>query len=608
MSKALTLVAKTDGERPAVHVDTVRNTYQGKMYEHYYLRSTYREGNKVKHRTHANLSALPVDVIDLVRRALQGERFLPASEAFQVHRTLPHGHVAAVLGTARLLGLEGLLDLNPSRQRNVVMAMIVARILHPTSKLATARSLQEETQFTSLGEVLQVGDVDEDELYAAQDWLGSQQARIERHLAKRHFSDGCLVLYDLTSVAYTGSHCSLAKFGFPREGNGRHRYRQIRFGLVCTREGIPVAVEVFPGNTVDSNTVRSQIEKLRERFGVRRVVLVGDRGVLTQALLRGDLYPGADSGKREGLDWITALRAPAIRALVEAESLQLSLFDQRDLAEITSPDYPGERLIACRNPLLAEERSQKREEMLRSTEKRLDEIVAATQRARRPLGGEAKIGLRVGVVVNKYRMGKHLRLHISDEGFSYERDTESIAAEAALDGIYVIRTSVPATELAAEETVRAYKSLAQVEQAFRSLKSVDLKVRPFFHHLDGRVKGHVFLCMLAYYVEWHMRRALAPILFDDDDQEAAETQRRSVVAPAVRSLQAQQKAQTKRTARGEPVHSFQTLLKDLATIAKNHIVFKTKGVDSTEQPTFDTITVPTTLQHRAFELLGVALK
>jgi hypothetical protein len=600
MGKAIKTVAKGGADRPAVHVDTIRNTYQGKVYEHHYLRSTYRDGGKVKHRTHGNLSHLPPDAIDVLRRTLQGERFVPDS-GFEIRRSLPHGHVAAVLGSARRLGVERLLGPRSSHQRDLVLAMVVARVIQPASKLATVRGLQEETQFTSLGDLLQVGDVDEEDLYAALDWLGGQQARIERQLAKRHLAEGCLVLYDLTSAAYTGSHCSLANFGFPREGNGRHRYRQVRIGLVCTQEGIPVAVEVFPGNTVDSTTVRSQVEKLRERFKVRRVVLVGDRGVLTDVLLKGGLAS-------EGLGWIAALRAPAIRALVETGALQLSLFDQKDLAEITSPDYPRERLIACRNPLLAEERARKREEMLRATEKKLDEIVAATQRTRRRLRGEAQIGLRVGAVVNKQRMGKHFRLHISDDHFSYERDTEHIQAEAALDGVYVIRTSVPAEEMAAEQTVRAYKGLAVVEHAFRSLKSVDLKVRPFYHHLDGRVKEHVFLCMLAYYVEWHMRQALAPILFDDDDREAGEAMRRSVVAPAQRSPQAKHKAQTKRTSQGEPVHSFQTLLLDLATIAKNTIVFSINGGNADGEPTVVRITTPTPTQRRAFELLHVALK
>ena len=586
---------------PRVHVETIRKTYRGKVYKQHLLRSSYREDGKVKHRTYGNLSHLPEDVVGMVRRALRGERFLPATDVFETRRTLPHGHVAAVLGTARWLGLDRLLEPCPSRQRNLVLSMVVSRILEPASKLATARSLQEETRFTSLGEVLHLGEVDEDELYAALDWLETRQARIERKLAKRQLSEGCLVLYDLTSAAYTGSHCPLAEFGYPPERGGRRRYRQVRIGLVCTREGIPVSVEVFPGNTRDATTVRSQVQKLRKSYQVGRVVLVGDRGVLAETRLREDVAP-------EGLDWITALRAPTIDSLVKAGSIQLSLFDRRDLAEITSPDYPGERLIACRNPLLAEDRAQKREALLRATEKQLDAIVEATRRPRRPLRGEAEIALRVGRVVNKHHMGKHLRLHISDDHFSYERDTERIQAEAALDGLYVIRTTVPAEELAAEEAVRAYKDLSAVEHAFRCLKSIDLKVRPFYHRLKERVRAHAFLCMLAYYVEWHMRRALAPLLFDEEDRAAAEAQRRSVVAPAQRSPQAQRKAWTKRTAQGEPVHSFQTLLKDLATIARNTVVFNTKHPDSAEGPTFQNITTPTPLQQRAFDLLEVALK
>lgn len=582
-----------------MHVSVVRKEYRGKVYEHVFLRQSYRDGGKVQKRTLATLTGMPRSMVDQMRRTLRGETLVPMSETFEVVRTLPHGHVAAVLGTARRLGLERLLSPEPSAWRDLAMAMVVARVLQPASKLATARGLQDETKFTSLGEVLQVGDVNEDDLYAGLDRLGAEQERIEQRLAKRHLTDGCLVLYDLTSAAYTGSQCSLAHYGYPVEEHGGRRYRQVRFGLICTREGMPVAVEVFPGNTIDSTTVRSQVEKVRKRFGVRRIVLVGDRGVLTDVLVRGDLA--------QEMGWVTALRAPAIRALVEAKALQLSLFDQKNLAEITSPDYPKERLIACRNPLLAEERGRKREEMLQTTEKLLDKIVAATRRARRPLRGEAEIGLRVGAVVNKYRMGKHFQLHITDKGFSYERDRESINAEAAVDGVYVIRTSVPAKELGAEETVRVYKGLAQVERAFRSLKSVDLKVRPFYHHLEARVKGHIFLCMLAYYVEWHMRQALAPILFDDDDREAAQARRASVVAPAHRSLEAEHKAQTKRTAQGEPVHSFQTLLLDLATVCKSTIVFKVLPQDVQEAPVFQRVTTPTPLQQRAFELLGVAL-
>ncbi len=592
---------KETRQSPSAHVETIRRNYRGKIYEQHLVRRTYREGGKVKHQTLANLTKLPDHLIDLVRRSLRGETLHSVEEAFEVRRSLPHGHVAAVLGTVRRLGLERLLAPAPSRWMALVLVLVVARVLKPASKLATARGLRQETRCTSLGEVLGVGEVDEEELYRVLDWLGAQQARIEHKLSKRHLGEGCLVLYDLTSVAYTGSHCPLADFGFPPEGNGRRRYRQVRLGLVCTRDGVPVAVEVFAGNTSDGTTVRNQVEKLRKRYQVGRVVLVGDRGVLADTRIREGLAA-------EGLDWITALRAPSIRALVEAGALQLSLFDQKDLAEISSPEYPGERLIACRNPLLAEERAQKREDLLRATEKKLDEIVAATRRACRPLRGEAAIALRVGRVVDKYRMAKHLRLRITDNHFSYERDNEHIRAEAALDGLYVIRTTVPVEELSAEETVRAYKDLSAVEHAFRCLKSVDLKVRPVFHRLEKRVRAHAFLCMLAYYVEWHMRRALAPMLFDEEDRAAAEAQRRSVVAPAQRSPQAQRKAQTKRTAQGEPVHSFQTLLEDLGTIAKNDIVFKTDRLDGAEEPVVQRVTTPTSLQKRAFDLLGVALK
>jgi hypothetical protein len=509
--------------------------------------------------------------------------------------------VAAVLGTAKRLGLERLLAPGSSRQCNILLALVAARIIQPASKLATARSLQEETRFTSLGEALHLEDVDEDEIYAALDWLGSHQPRIERKLAKRHLSEGCLVLYDLTSAAYTGSHCPLAEFGYPPERGSRRRYRQVRLGLVCTREGIPVTVEVYPGNTRDATTVSSQVQKLRKDYHVRRVVLVGDRGVLTDTRLREDVAP-------EGWDWITALRAPSISALVKAGNIQLSLFDQQDLAEITSVDYPGERLIACRNPILAEERTQKREALLQATEEQLGAIVEATLRSRRPLRGEAEIALRVGKVVDKYHMAKHFQLDIGDDHFSFKRDIDSIDQEKSLDGLYVIRTTVPVEDMAAEEAVRAYKDLSSVEHAFRCLKSVDLKVRPFYHRLEERVRAHAFLCMLAYYVEWHMRRAPAPLLFDEEDRAAAEGQRRSVVSPSQRSPQALRKMRTKRTTHGEPVHSFQTLLENLATVAKNTIVFKSKQLDSAENTTFESITIPTPHQQRAFDLLGVTLK
>ena len=583
----------------AVHVATVKSTSHDRVYETTLLRRTYREDGKVKHETLGNISHLPPHIIEMIRGSLQGQIYVPVSESFEVIRNRPHGHVAAALGTLRKIGLEGLLASRPSRERDLAVAMVVSRILNPSSKLATARSLVEQTKTSTLGEVLDLGFLDEDDLYEAMDWLVARQGRIEGKLAKKHLEEGCLVLYDLTSTYYTGAKCSLAKLGNNRDG--KKGFAQIEFGLLCNREGCPVAVEVFEGNVGDPKTLGSQIKKLRERFGLKRVVLVGDRGMITEARIREELSPV------EGLDWITALRGPAIRLLAEEGAIQLSLFDERDLAELFSPQYPGERLIACRNPLLAQERAWKRKELLLATEKDLDKIVAATQRQKRPLKGKAQIGLRVGAVINRHKVAKHFKVQITDEGFSYLRNTEKIAAEAALDGIYVIRTSVPAENLSSQETVGAYKGLSAVEQAFRSLKMVDLKVRPINHRLEKRVRAHVFICMLAYYVEWHMRRALAPILFDDEEQELAEALRDSVVSPAKRSPKAQAKAQRKHTADGEPVHSFQTLLDDLATINKNRIHIKSSTVAGSKAVAFDQITTPTSLQQRALDLLGVPL-
>lgn len=569
------------------------------MYQTHLLRRTYRESGKVKHQTLGNISYLPPHIIELIKGALQGETYVPCSEAFEVVRSLPHGHVAAVLGSLYKLEMERLLATRPSRERDLVMAMVVSRIIDPCSKLATCRGLADDTRFTSLGESLHLGEVDEEELYQAMDWLVARQGWIERKLAKRHLRDGSLILYDLTSTYYTGDHCSLAKFGHNRDG--KKRFPQVLWGLLCNGEGCPVAVEVFEGNVADSKTLASQIRKTRERFGLERVVVVGDRGVITEAQIRKELSPV------DGLDWISALRAPAIRALAQAGAIQLSLFDERDLAEITSPEYPGERLIACRNPLLAEERTRKREELLQATERELDKIAAATKRPRRKLTGKERIGLRVGKILNLYKVGKHFKLEITDEGFSYERATGKIAAEAALDGIYVIRTSVPAEGLNAENTVRAYKDLSKVERAFRSLKTVDLNVRPIRHRLADRVRAHILLCMLAYYVEWHMRRSLASILFDEEEREVAEALRNSVVCPARRSPKSQRKAQRKRTDDGDPVHSFQTLFKDLATIVKNRVHLKTVPDGPGSLSEFDTVTIPTPSQRRAFDLLGVPL-
>lgn len=555
------------------------------------LRESVREGRQIRKRTLANLSSWPPDKVEMLRRLLRGETLVPPQDALEIVRTRPHGHVAAVLGTVHRLGLDHLIASKPSRQRPLVMAMIAARLLKPRSKLATARGLGQDTLSSSLGEVLGVEGADEDELYEAMDWLLARQERIEAALARRHLGEGTLVLYDVTSVTYEGRTCPLMQWGHPRDG--RRGKPQILFGLLCNASGCPVAVEVFAGHTGDPPTLSAQVARIRQHFGLQRVVLVGDRGMLTEARLREDLQPAH-------LDWITALRAPQIRQLVEAGALQLSLFDERDLAEIASPAYPGERLIVCRNPLLADERARKREALLQATEQELARIGQATRRAQRPLRGREQIALRVGQVINRFKVGKHFRWEITDETFTYERDQPRIAQEAALDGIYVIRTTVPAAVLGADEAVRAYKRLSTVERAFRSFKSLDLKVHPIHHRLEDRVRSHVFLCLLAYYVEWHMRQALAPLLFDDDDKAAGEARRASIVAPAQRSPRALRKAQTKHTDDGLPVHSFQTLLDDLQTVAKNRV--RAGGI------AFDMITTPTPLQQRAFDLLGVSYR
>ena len=564
------------------------------------LREGWREGGKVRKRTLANLSKWPPTLVEGLRVLLKGGAAVSRlDDAFDIVRSQPHGHVAAVLGTLRDLRLDRMIAGTDSPERRRVLAMIVARILDPGSKLAAARGLAGATATDSLAETLELEDCGEDDLYAAMDWLLKRQDAIERRLARRHLEDGALVLYDLTSVYLEGRHCPLGRRGYSRDG--KRGKLQIEFGLLCDAEGRPVAVEVevevevevFDGNTADPATVGAQIDKLRRRFGFSRVVLVGDRGMLTEARIREDVRPA-------GLDWISALRGPAVRSLVESGAVQLSLFDETDLVEIRSDAYPGERLMVCRNPLLAEERARKREDLLRATEALLDPIVAATTREKRRLKGEDKIGVRVGKVVGKYKMAKHFELDIEEDAFGYRRKPESIAAEAALDGLYVVRTSLPAGELGAEGAVRAYKRLSAVERAFRSLKTVDLKVRPVFHRTADRVRSHVFLCMLAYYVEWHMRQRLKPLLFDDHDPAAAEAARTSIVAPAQVSEAAKAKARRKRTANGLPVHSFRTLLGDLATITRNRVVPQVPGAEP-----FEVLTRPTALQREAFKLLGV---
>jgi transposase len=558
------------------------------------LREAYREEGKVKKRTLANLTRLPARVIEGLKKLLKGATVVEKLEdAFEVVRSFPHGHVAAVLGTLKKLKLKRIIGSENEWQHPLVLAMIAARIIDPQSKLATARGFDKKTASNSLAQELGVESASEDDLYQAMDWLLERQADIESEFAKRHLENGCLVLYDVTSTYFEGRTCPLAQMGYNRDQ--KKGKLQIVFGLLCTAQGCPVAVEVFEGNTGDPSTLQEQIRKIRERFGLERVILVGDRGMITQARIEKELKPA-------GLDWITALRAPQIQQLVQKGNIQLSLFDQRDLGEVTSVDYPGERLIVCRNPRLAVERARKREELLAATEKQLEEIVQATARARRPLRGKDRIGVRVGKVINRYKVGKHFHLEIGEENFSYRRNQESIAEEISLDGIYVIRTNVESKTLGSEQVVSSYKSLSTVERAFRCYKSVDLKVRPIHHRLAGRVRAHVFLCMLAYYVEWHMRQALAPILFDDEDREGADSYRASPVAPAQRSPSAKRKAKYKRNDDGDPVHSFQTLLSDLATISKDQIKPNLPDV-----PSFDKVTVPTPLQRRALELLGVRL-
>jgi transposase len=557
------------------------------------LRESFREQGKVHNRTIANLSHWPAEQIEALRQLLKGnygERSVLPSQV-EIIRSRPHGHVAAVLGSMQRLGVEAMLDAQPSRERSCVVAMIAARILEPASKLATSRGLRAETCHHTLGELLALQSVDEDDLYAAMDWLVSRQEKIERSLAKRHLSEGTLVLYDLTSTYFEGRHCPLAKYGYSRDERGSNP--QIVFGVLSNGEGCPVAVEVFAGNTADPKTVAVQVNKLRERFALQRLVLVGDRGMLTEKRIAQDLKP------LEGLEWITALRAPQIHKLAQDGVLQLSLFDEQDLAEVRHPDYPRERLIVCRNPLLALERARKRKELIAAAEKKLEEIVRATERKRQPVKSAERISYLVGRALAGSHLAKYFHWEITPAGFRWQLNPQRIARDADLDGIYVLRTSLEAAHSTAEQTVLTYKRLAKVERAFRSLKSVDLEVRPIHHRLPDRVRAHVLLALLAYYVEWHMRQALAPVLFDDQHHPAPRT---SPVAPAQRSPQARAKAQSKRTPEHLPVQSFQDWLRDLATIVRNCVQPTSPSI-----PAFDVTTRPTPAQQHALQLLAVSL-
>ena len=557
------------------------------------VRESYRQGNKVHKRTLANITHLSDEVINGIGKLLKGGQIIEDFEDdFHIIRSLPYCHVKSILSVINDIGLRPFIASRESKELKLVIAMIVSRIVNPGSKLATARSMSSETCSTALGDLLGIERVSETDFYRAMDWLLKRQDKIESSLARKHLEDGSLVLYDVSSSYFEGTCCPLAKRGHNRDK--KQGKLQIVYGLLCDKNGCPVAIEVFEGNTADPKTVKDQIVKLRNRFGLKRVIIVGDRGMLTSARIREELAP------EEGLDWISALKAPSIRKIMEDKQIDRSLFDRQGLAEITHPDFPGERLIVCHNPLLEQKREKTRQELLAATEKLLEKIKNAVLRKRKPLRTVKEIGIAVGKVINKYKVGKHFQITITEDSISWQRKEDSIKSEAQLDGFYIIRTSVEEKILNADETVKAYKQLSLVEQAFRSLKTVDLKIRPIYHYLEDRVKAHVFLCMLAYYVEWHMRERLAPMLFDDDDKENTQRQRQSPVKPAQPSRRAQHKATSKHCEDdGQPVHSFGTLLNDLATITRNTIEINSER--------FDKITVPTALQQKALKLLKVRL-
>jgi transposase len=541
------------------------------------LRRSFREGDKVRNETVGNISHLPDELVELVRAGLRGEPVGVLSDAFEIERSLPAGHVIAALTMARRLELPRLLDRSRSRERDLVMAMICQRAIAPASKLATVRAFSQST----LGDELRVADADEDDLYEAMDWLLARQARIEDRLARRHLKEGELVLYDVSSSYFEGRTCGLARFGYSRDQ--RRGTPQIVYGLLCDKPGRPIAVEVFSGELHDDKTLPSQIEKLKVRFGLSRVVVVSDRGMVTKANL--ELLSETD-----GAGWITALKAPQIQKLVKDGSLQPTLFDQINLAEITSEDYPGERLVVCRNPFVAADRARKREELLAATERGLAEIAERVERG--TLQGADQIGMAVGPALKQYRVKKHFEVKITDTTFSYARKSEQVEAETALDGIYVLRTSVPDSELDCGEVVRSYKGLKHVEDAFRTFKGPELEIRPIHHRLEDRVRAHVLLCTLGYYLTWHLREAWAPLLFKDEHPPTQP----DPVAKASRSRSAQRKAQTKRTTTGERVHSYKSLLAELATLTRNTICLP--GTPAT----FHKLTKPTATQHRALDL------
>jgi transposase len=571
---------------PGIHVVTTSREYKGKVYKSHLLRRSFREGDKVRKETLANLTPLGDEIVEWVRLALSGVALGPVEKLFEVVASRHHGHVAAVLLAMDRLGFAELLASRPSRQRSLVMAMVVAKLLEPdNSKL----SIVDWWRTTTLPELLGVGDADEDELYEAMDWLLERQGTIEKKLAARHLRNDGVVLYDLSSSYFEGKTCPLAALGHSRDG--KKGTLQVNYGLLNDVRGCPVSVSVFKGNTADPKTLLPQVKKAQQDFGLERLVLVGDRGMITQTQL--DTLKTLD-----GVDWITALRTEGIRKLMDSGELQLGLFDTRNLFELSSPAFPGERLVACLNPELTKLRAAKRQSLLASTARELEKVRAGAGRGK--LRGRAAIGVRVGKVVNKYKVGKHFKLEIRDDGFDYRVDEANVAREAALDGLYVVRTSLPVERLGAEDTVRGYKSLARVERAFRTFKTIDLRVRPICHHLEDRVRAHIFLCMLTYYVQWHMQEVLRPLTYADDEiWDDRET--RDPVAPAKPSASARAKAATKRLDDGTRVRTFSGILADLATIVRN----TSRRPNAPErEPTFAVDTSPSPAQRRVLDLLA----
>ena len=575
-----------------MHVATTKRKYKGVTYKNYLIRQNYRENGKVKHKTIANITHLPSDLIETIRRRLKEGKPI-SGEGFSIIRSLPHGHVAAILQTIKRIGLDNIIGSKRSKSRDIILGLIIQRLIRPDSKLGSLRNFQDSTATNSVGSELELDSLTRSQLYTALDWLEQRQKRIEKKLAGHHLKAGTIVLYDISGSYYTGKESDLVQYGYNRDK--KRGYPQIVYGLICNSEGCPVAVEVFSGDTTDSETLSSQIEKVRRRFGIKQVVWVGDRGMITGKLIQNELRGN------QYIDWITALRAPQVKKLVREQAIQLSLFDERNLVEIEAKDYPGERLVVCRNPLLAEQRRLKREDLLKATREELDKIVEATHRKRKPLRGKDAIGVKVGKVIDKYKMGKHISYSIEEDRFTYEINQDSVSEEQTLDGVYVIRTSLAQKAYSAENVVETYKSLSQVERAFRSMKTTRLQIRPIYHWTENRIRAHVFLCMLAYYVEWHIHQKLAPYLYSDDQKEKGKQKRDSVIDPAQKSDAAIEKTVTHQAEDGTPVNSMDTIIDFLGTICKNKMQY-----DNHDEP-FYTITQPTKEQQKILDLLEVKL-